>query len=76
MGEHNSPYFKAGLADGLRDAELESLCPPGVALGMDPARDWSWMYRKGYGRGYVPVPCMCDGSCEREAAANGEEMAS
>lgn len=76
MGEDNSPYFAAGLADGLRDAELESQCPPEIPLGMDPAREWSWMYKRGYERGYVPVPCMCDGSCQLKAAANGGEMAS
>jgi hypothetical protein len=63
VGEHNSPYFAAGLEDGQRDSDLASSCPPGQPAGMDPERAWSYMYQRGYGRTFLPSPCPCDGSC-------------
>ena len=50
MGEHNSPFFDAGKADGQRDAQAARSCPPGPVIGMDPDREWSSMYRRGYER--------------------------
>jgi len=65
VGEHNSPYFAAGCADGERDTQLVSDCPPCAAIGQDPEREWSWMYKRGYERTFNPAPCPCDGSCRR-----------
>ena len=74
MGEHNSPYFAAGLADGQRDTDLASACPPGYPSGPDPERAWSGMYQRGYARSFQPFPCQCDGSCRREnGGENGGE---
>ena len=50
MGEHNSPFFAAGREDGRRDAQAARSCPPGRVTGMDPGREWSSMYRRGYER--------------------------
>jgi hypothetical protein len=63
MGEHNSPYFAAGREDGRADADLVSMCPPAEPAGMNAEREWSIMYRRGYGSTFLPVPCPCDGSC-------------
>lgn len=71
MGEHNSPYFAAGLEDGTRDALAESSCPPQPSEGPDEERAWSWMYKRGYERGYQPNPCQCDGTCQRTGGAIG-----
>jgi hypothetical protein len=72
MGEHNSPYFEAGLADGERDTMLNSAHPGGLAQGMDPEKDWSWMYKRGYGRTFDPSAFHlgCDLCDEEEAAAH------
>ena len=48
MGEHNSPYFAAGCADGERDTQLNTSHPGGGALGPDSEKVWSWMYKRGY----------------------------
>lgn len=53
MGEHNSPYFAAGCADGARDAALVSAEPARDPVGMDPAKEWSWMYKRGYNRAFT-----------------------
>jgi hypothetical protein len=68
MSEHNSPFFKAGIADGERDTMLNTSHPGGAALGPDPDKVWSWMYRRGYERGFDPhafhLGCK---QCEKEA---------
>ena len=51
MGEHNSPQFTAGIADGVRDA----LRSPRIRQGFDPARSASWMYKRGFARGFLAV---------------------
>lgn len=61
-----SPYYQQGAADGWRDSDLASACPPGEQPGQDPERDWSIMYRRGYEDAYQPSPCPCDGSCRRQ----------
>lgn len=63
MSEANSPYYKAGCADGERDTQLVTDCPPGDPIGMDPDRAWSWMYRRGYEASFKPVRHECDESC-------------
>ena len=72
MGEHNSPYFAAGCADGERDTELMGSCPGLPPVGMDPEKEWSWMYRRGYERTFTPgfhFPCPdCKKEKERENA--------
>ncbi len=40
--ESHSPYYAAGYADGQADAPRE------VKNGMDKAKSWSAMYRRGY----------------------------
>lgn len=49
--EEHSPYYLAGVNDGLRDAELMAEDPPQEPVGMDATRDWSGMYRRGYQAG-------------------------
>jgi hypothetical protein len=66
MGEHNSPYFAAGQQDGQRDADLISSCPPAEPYGMDPERDWSSMYRRGYCRVFDEAePHFCTEKCRQ-----------
>ena len=70
MGEHNSPYFAAGCADGERDTLLMSSCPGTAPIGLDPDMDWSSMYRRGYERTFVPgwhEPCD---NCKRQQEAS------
>jgi len=43
--EGHSPYYQAGLEDGLADA------PRDKKLGPDPEKAWSVMYLLGYGDG-------------------------
>lgn len=60
MGEHNSPFYAAGCADGERDSALMSTCPGQPPVGPDPGKDWSAMYLRGYDRTFVPgyhEPC-------------------
>ena len=47
MGVHNSPFYAAGVADRQRDAALEA--DGKEPAGPDPEREWSWMYKRGYG---------------------------
>lgn len=47
--EKHSPFYDAGLADGVADATLES---DDDRQGMDPDKAWSAMYRRGYGDGF------------------------
>ena len=49
MSERNSPYFAAGLADGAADAARN----PRARRGFDPVRAHSWMYRRGFARGFL-----------------------
>lgn len=49
MSEHNSPYFTAGEVDGAADEAR----PPPERTGFDPEKAWSWMYRKGFARGFL-----------------------
>lgn len=49
MGEHNSPAFKKGLADGAADADRR----PCERCGFDPALARSWMYRRGFARAFL-----------------------
>jgi hypothetical protein len=49
MPERNSPYFIAGELDGQADAAR----PPAERQGFDPVMAWSWMYRKGFARGFL-----------------------
>ena len=49
MSERNSPYFIAGELDGQADAGR----PPSERVGFDPEKAWSWMYRKGFARGFL-----------------------
>ena len=53
-GELTSPYFAAGLSDGAADA----LRNPRVRAGYDPGRAASWMYRRGFSRGFLAVRAM------------------
>jgi hypothetical protein len=46
--EKHSPFYDAGLADGLADATRES---DEDKQGMDPDKAWSAMYRRGYDAG-------------------------
>jgi hypothetical protein len=67
-----SPYYMAGWADGLLDAQLGA----GLRRGMDPAREGSWMYKAGYAAGgqapmVVPGKTM---SAEHELAAARVEL--
>ena len=65
MGEHNSPFYDQGRADGARDTELMSACPGNPPVGPDPDKAWSVMYCRGYDLTFVEgfhVPC--DG-CKR-----------
>lgn len=71
MGEHNSPYFAAGCADGERDTRLMTAHPGLDPVGLDPGKEWSWMYRRGYERTFEPghhEPCA---ECKKEEAARG-----
>ena len=43
--ESHSPFYQAGLEDGLADAPREQ------KLGPDPEKAWSVMYLLGYGDG-------------------------
>ena len=43
--ESHSPFYQAGLEDGLADAPREK------KLGPDPEKAWSVMYMRGYGDG-------------------------
>ena len=71
MGEHNSPYFAAGLEDGETDKLRIESCPPLEPLGGDAQREWSWMYRKGYQRALeTAVPHVCDDSCKQNRDAS------
>jgi hypothetical protein len=54
LSEENSPYFAAGMADGERDTMLNSDHPGGQAIGPDQGKEWSWMYKRGYERGFDP----------------------
>lgn len=64
MGEHNSPFFALGVQDGQRDTLLVSACPPADPEGMDPARAWSWMYKRGYERAFQPDRHVCTDVCK------------
>lgn len=84
MSRGASPFEVDGLtdgrADGARDAAILSHCPPGKALGMDVAKDWSWRYKRGYEEKFHPVACQHTGSCQvarerRAAAERAEEQA-
>lgn len=64
MGEHNSPFFKAGTHDGARDRQLVEACPPGDPGGMDPGMSWSTMYQRGYQREFEQADWhFCTGRC-------------
>ena len=65
MGEHNSPYFDAGVADGKRDETRIRSCPPRAAVGMDPQREWSWMYKRGYEREFTGRVHSCQQCASR-----------
>ena len=49
MGEHNSPAFKAGLADGAADADRR----PSERKGFNARLAGSWMYRRGFARAFL-----------------------
>ena len=70
MSEDNSPMFKVGLADGLRDAARVSICPPLPPLGPEPPHpDYPVMYLRGYHREFdVAVPHVCTDKCRKEAS--------
>jgi hypothetical protein len=67
MGEHNSPYFRAGIADGERDTGLVSSHPGNPPIGPDPDKEWSIMYRRGYNQAFDPTPHFACALCELEA---------
>jgi hypothetical protein len=49
MSRANSPYYAAGVADGMADAEaVKAGADP---VGMDGSKSWSGMYRDGYREG-------------------------
>lgn len=51
MSTGNSPYYSAGLADGIADAaEVKA---GRDAIGPDGARSWSGMYNDGYRDGFA-----------------------
>ena len=66
MGEHNSPYFAAGCADGERDTQLRTSHPGGSEIGPQPPDpNYPVMYMRGYERTFDPTAyhelCpMCD----------------
>jgi hypothetical protein len=57
MGERNSPYFAAGLADGATDAARN----PRARRGYDPAKAGSWMYRRGFARAFLFIRALVRG---------------
>jgi hypothetical protein len=59
MSERNSPWFQAGLEDGAADAARN----PRVRRGFDPARARSWMYRRGFARGFLAVRALARQGC-------------
>ena len=54
MSERNSPYYAAGLTDGAADATRN----PRVRRGFDPGKAASWMYRRGFARGFLAVRAL------------------
>lgn len=70
MTKDNSPYYRAGCADGARDVLLVQLCPPQPPLGLDPDRAWSGMYKDGYRDVFsTAVPHVCTEACKRQQGA-------
>ena len=67
MGEHNSPYYRAGIEDGERDAGLVGSCPSWPPIGPDEDKEWSVMYRRGYESVPQIVHMPCD-NCRDDAA--------
>jgi hypothetical protein len=47
--EKHSPFYDAGLADGLADAERKA--KKEMPIGPDPDKSWSAMYLRGYRAG-------------------------
>jgi hypothetical protein len=54
MSERNSPFYRAGLADGAADAARN----PRVRVGFDPGKAKSWMYRRGFARSFLAVRAL------------------
>ena len=49
MAERNSPFFRAGMIHGAWQAAM----PARVRAGYHPAYAASWMYRRGFARGFL-----------------------
>ena len=43
-----SPFFHAGQLDALMDQRRMAADPPQPVRGLDPQKEWSYMYRAGY----------------------------
>jgi hypothetical protein len=59
VSERNSPWFRAGLEDGAADAARS----PRVRHGFDPAKAGSWMYRRGFARGFLAIRALARQGC-------------
>jgi hypothetical protein len=55
VSERNSPYYAAGVEDGTADA----MRSPRHRTGFDPGRARSWMYRRGFARGFLATRRLC-----------------
>lgn len=51
MSASNSPFYAAGLKDGAADAARN----PRVRRGFAPDKARSWMYRRGFARGFLTI---------------------
>jgi hypothetical protein len=54
VSERNSPFYAAGVRDGTADAARN----PRVRRGFDPAKAGSWMYRRGFARGFLAIRAL------------------
>ena len=64
MGTDNSPTYRAGMADGMRDNALQLSCPSQPPLGPTPPYpDYPAMYNQGYRRTHRPYVHRCTARC-------------
>jgi hypothetical protein len=59
VSERNSPFYAAGLKDGAADAARN----PRVRHGFDPDKARSWMYRRGFARGFLAIRALARQQC-------------